>query len=199
MKYILGFLLFLSAIGLSIYGFKSHIEKQKEYIKRALTTPPNLSIETILGKNLPTQKIVDDDSLLGIDNNHNEIRDDIELKIFAAFKTPIQRAIFLQSFRAEQRMLTDPYLIKNAKIWAKATDEVLGCIGYLHEYKNIPLNKKVANTILSWRYNNEKRVSKYFEYDQALSGGVYSIPKSWSQYCQFDVEAVLKLEENQSY
>jgi len=88
LKYILGFLLFLSAIGLSIYGFKSHIEKQKEYIKRALTTPPNLSIETILGKNLPTQKIVDDDSLLGIDNNHNEIRDDIELKIFAAFKTP---------------------------------------------------------------------------------------------------------------
>ena len=151
MKFILGFLFFLSVIGLSLYGFKYSIEGQKKQIKRALTPPPNLSIETIQGKHLPTQKIVDDDTLLGIDHNHNGIRDDIELKIFETYKNPIKRAILLQSSRAHQRMLTDPYLLRNAKYWEKSSSKYIDCIGYLYENKKIQkMDRNIVQTVSEW-------------------------------------------------
>jgi hypothetical protein len=168
-------------------------KKEKEAIKYIMTTPSNITIEMIDGKLLPQQKKLDDSSLLGIDLNNNEIRDDVEIKIFNHYTIPVHRAIMFQAARTKQRMLSNPYMIKQAKILEKISSEILGCIGYLTEYKKIPEINNIYKTLNKWQYNNKKRVEKYRDYDKALSGGVYSVPKSWSQYCQFDIEKVLNL------
>ena len=201
MKHLIGISLFMVAVGLLFFALASYyyekgFESQKVQIERAFIAPSNLSIDTILGKNLPTEKILDDESLLGIDTNHNEIRDDIELKVFETFKSPIKRALLLQIFRTEQRMLMDPNLIKNARYWAIADSKYGGCDRYLHLFENIEVIRgKDIDMVLDWQYNNAKRIKTYRNYDRALSGGVYSIPKESLQACEFDVEAVLQLEK----
>ena len=182
---------FISIIILLLTGCSN--KKEKEAIKYIMTTPSNITIEMIDGKLLTQQKKLDDSSLLGIDLNNNEIRDDVEIKILSHYKIPVHRAIMFQVARTEQRMLSNPYMIKQAKILEKTSSEILGCIGYLTEYKKIPKINNIYKTLNKWQYNNKKRVQKYRDYDRALSGGVYSIPKSWSQYCQFDIEKVLNL------
>ena len=189
MKYFLRFF-----IGFIFFFVGCDNKKEKEAIDNVLITPANITVDMVEGKFLPKQKILDNETLLGIDANNNRIRDDIELKIFDIYKLPIHRAIMLQAFRTEQIMLSNPYMIKHAKMLSKVDGEILGCIGYLEEYKKIPRIKKVAKTIINWQYNNKKRAKKYSKYNRALSGGVYSIPKSWSQYCQFDIDSILNIE-----
>ena len=168
-------------------------KKEKEAIKYIMTTPSNITVEMIDGKLLPKQQKLDDNTLIGIDLNHNEIRDDVEIKIYNHYKMPIHRAIMFQAARTKQRIFSNPYMIKQAKILEKTSTELVGCIRYLIEYKKIPKINNIYKTLNNWQYNNKKRVNKYMKYNQALSGGVYSVPKSWSQYCQFDIEKVLNI------
>ena len=53
----------------------------------------------------------------------------------------------------------------------------------------------MAEIINKWQFNNEARVRKYFQYDRALSGGVYSIREGMLQDCEFDVDKVLEADQ----
>lgn len=57
------------------------------------------------------------------------------------------------------------------------------------------LSSKDFETVLDWQYNNEKRVKMYRKYDQALIGGVYSIPDPYPEACEFDIETILKMDQ----
>lgn len=57
------------------------------------------------------------------------------------------------------------------------------------------IKKTDASKIIDWQFNTEERVKKYYQYDQALSGGVYSIKEGVLQDCDFDVEKVLEMDQ----
>jgi hypothetical protein len=133
-------------------------------------------------------------TLLGIDVNHNGVRDDVERKVYATYKKAIERAVMMQAFRTEQAMLADPDLVKNAREWAKKEDKVIDCNEYLKFYKNQKRIRGIYKFVNNVQYNTKERVKKFYGYDQELSGGVYSIGKPVLQNCEFDVEKVLEMD-----
>jgi hypothetical protein len=70
----------------------------------------------------------------------------------------------------------------------------MDCDAYLYLNRNKPFIKNMGKIINNWQFNTEERVKKYFKYDQALSGGVYSIKDGTLQDCEFDVEKVLEMD-----
>ena len=161
-----------------------------------LSNPVTLEIYwEVNGHRLPPEPDpkVNNATLLGVDVNHNEVRDDVERKVYATYKKAIERAVMMQAFRTEQAMLADPDLVKHAREWAKKEDKSLNCRRYLYLYKNQKRIKKMAQVVDNWQYNTEKRVKIYFNFDRALSGGVYSVGDPTLQDCEFDVEKVLEM------
>lgn len=150
------------------------------------------------GHRLPPEpdKALNDSTLLGIDSNDNGVRDDVERKVYATYKKAIERAVIMQAFRAKQEMLADPDMVKNAREWKNKITKYFYCSDYLNSYKNQDMIKKTdASKIIDWQFNTEERVKKYYQYDQALSGGVYSIKEGVLQDCDFDVEKVLEMDQ----
>jgi hypothetical protein len=72
-------------------------------------------------------------------------------------------------------------------------DKALNCRRYLYLYRKQRRIPKMAQTIDAWQYNSEKRVKKYFKYDRALSGGVYSLGTPTISDCNFDIDRVLEM------
>lgn len=149
------------------------------------------------GHRLPPEpdKALNDSTLLGIDSNDNGVRDDVERKVYATYEKAIERAVMMQAFKTEQEMLADPDMVKNARMWAEKEDKAIGCNMYLFLYKNQRRMKKIFDFVNEWQFNIEQRVEKFFQYDQALSGGVYSIKEGVLQDCDFDVEKVLEMDQ----
>jgi len=138
---------------------------------------------------------VNNATLLGVDVNHNGARDDVERKVYAAYKKAIDRAVMMQAFKTEQAMLADPDLVKNAREWEKKTWKAINCNDYLSTYKQVaPMSRQDIERTTSWLINTEKRIRKYYQYDRALSGGVYSVGDGTLQDCEFDVEKVLEMD-----
>lgn len=166
-------------------------------VGNTLSNPLSLTVTwTVNGYTLPPEpdKALNEATLLGIDVNHNNVRDDVERKVYVTYEKAIERAVMMQAFRTEQEMLTDPNLIKNARMWAKKEDKAIGCNMYLFLYKNQRQMKKIFDFVNEWQFNTEQRVENFFQYDQALSGGVYSIKEGVLQDCEFDVEKVLEMD-----
>jgi len=160
------------------------------------SNPVTLSVYwEVNGHRLPPEPDpkVNNATLLGVDVNHNGVRDDVERKVYAAYPKAIQRAVMMQAFKTEQAMLADPDLVKYAREWAEKEDKALNCRRFLNLYKNQNI-KRISRVIDDWQYNAENRIKKYFKFDQALSGGVYSLREPNLQDCEFDVEKVLELD-----
>ena len=152
--------------------------------------------ETINGHTLPPEPdpTINNSTLLGIDSNNNGVRDDIERKIYATYTKSIQRAVMMQAFRTSQKMLADTDMVKNARDWEKEDIKVIDCQAYLEEYKNVS-EMRITDFVENNQYNTKQRVKKYLDYDQALSGGVYTINNGTLQDCEFDVEKVLEMDK----
>jgi len=71
------------------------------------------------GHRLPPEpdKALNDSTLLGIDSNDNGVRDDVERKVYTTYKKAIERTVMMQAFRAKQKMLADPDMVKNVREW----------------------------------------------------------------------------------
>lgn len=153
---------------------------------------------TVNGHTLPPEpdKTVNDSTLLGIDSNNDGVRDDIERKVYATYPKAIQRAVMMQAFRAKQKMLADPDMVDNAKVWEKRVTKYIDCTRYLYMYKKqARISRKEASLISEWQFNNKARVKTYIDYNKALSGGVYSINKPKLEDCDFNVDEVLELDK----
>ena len=139
-------------------------------------------------------------TVLGIDNNNNGVRDDIEIWIFQTYTHPLIQALALQNARAFQKVLLNP---SNARQTTKFMEDAHDCIEYYQYYtdegldtipilNNINLYKESRAKIL----NTKKRARAYFEYNQALSGGVYPLRpiETLKTNCDFNASKI-KQEE----
>ena len=54
--------------------------------------------------------------------------------------------------------------------------------------------KNIAKTVSNWQFNTKERIRRYLEYDDALSGGVYSVKDPDVTDCEFDIDKVLGKE-----
>jgi len=102
----------------------------------------------------------------------------------------------MQAFRAEQKMLADPDILANAKVWEKEITKFIDCGEYLYFYKKqIRMKRKDAELTSEWQFNNKERVKLYMDYNKALSGGVYDMNDPYLQACTFDVEKVMEMDK----
>ncbi len=175
----------------------------------------NLNIAwTVNGHVLPPEpdKALNDSTLLGIDTNNNGVRDDVERYIYETYEHPIERALLMQEMKYEQIILEknteiiardkntldelnnleDAYLACES-YWlydAEGNNETFilsaysGLKGYQHRYFGEHAKGIQRNTIM--------RKEARDELEKAVSGGVYSIPKSDKNKCYFNATVLMK-------
>jgi hypothetical protein len=145
--------------------------------------------------------VKNDETLLGIDTNNNNVRDDVERWLIVKYKNEhkIVTEIGFQTAKAAQIIIQDP---SNAKETTKLEEAAQACNAYFEfwaKYNNEPIlinhdistYKHLFNTV---QFNTKDRIKAYLDYDRALSGGVYSLPqgsKAYRALCDFDVDKLL--------
>ncbi len=159
-------------------------------------------VEVINGHILPPEpdSKINNATLLGIDSNNNGVRDDVEIWIFHTYKESIVQAVAMQNARAFQIILVDP---SKARETTKYMENQGDCEEYykyyatehnkeLHVSKNKDLYEDSRPIIL----NTRERSRAYYEYNQALSGGVYPLHsiETLKNKCDFNATKVLEGE-----
>ena len=163
------------------------------------TTTPKEKTNTewiVDGHVLPPEpdKVLNDSTLLGIDSNNNGVRDDVERWIYKTYKHPIERGIFMQSARANTLLLsTKPVHHKPNKYIRNVTS----CQFYwIYEANPKPFDKydlyKHDDDVDTMQFNTIKRLVAKRKYELSLSGGVYSLPPTSKDKCEFDENGILK-------
>ncbi len=139
----------------------------------------------INGHRLPPEpdETLNDSTLLGIDVNDNGVRDDVERWIYKKYqdKHPVHIDIAMQEGRANKKILETP---ERAREIHDEVDRAVHCQAYYKYYAKyfnepILLKESVANEYFRSKiyFNTEKRMDAYLQYDNLLSGGVYTLPK----------------------
>ena len=131
------------------------------------------------GHTLPPEpnKAINNSTLLGIDVNHNGVRDDVERWIYQNYKDkhPIHIDIAMQSAREKQKMLSHP---EKAKEIHERMVAPIDCESY---YRTC-ISKPLVNDRINGRnfrkviFNTKERIDTYNKYDTLLSGDSYTIP-----------------------
>jgi len=150
------------------------------------------------GHTLPPEpdKALNDSTLLGIDTNHNSVRDDVERWIYETYNRPIERGIFMQNARAYNIVIKDP---SKALDTMKYNREAFGCEAYWKYHstdnnENFSLDRyrSLSKEINQVQFNTIKRHIAYARYNGKLSGGVYSLPAVGKDKCIFNENGNLK-------
>jgi hypothetical protein len=104
-------------------------------------------------------------TLKGIDSNKNGIRDDVERKIVAKYKTPIKIELMLLYARMEQKVLLTS--VSKAIELTKESDQVIDCEMYLLN-KGIEIDDTTQD-IEDMTLNTKLRKNKYAQYENAAN------------------------------
>ena len=136
-------------------------------------------------------------TVLGIDSNHNGVRDDVEIWIYKKYqgKHQIVKEIAMQGGRAFQTILKHP---ENAKETYHVLDAAQDCGFYfLFDAKDNGepqlINERIqGDEFKKIQLNTKVRVRAYLEYDHLLSGGVYDQPYGLRKYCDFNITKLLE-------
>jgi len=158
--------------------------------------------EVINGFKLPPEPDEDKNNatLLGIDFNHNGIRDDVERWIIHRYandpkypKTKI--AIALQYAWASQKILENPTMESS-----KYLDDVIDCQYYWLSKKTKGLSgfefgkfskehSVIRGAILDDKiYNNKSRIEQYFKFNTALSGHIFNGREESLNNCRINID-----------
>ena len=146
------------------------------------------------GHRLPPKpdETVNNSTLLGIDSNNNDVRDDVERWIYEEYKDkhPIHIDIAMQAGRAWQKVLEKPSKAKEIHDLVRAP---ASCQSYYMNYaeyfneKNLIkkriITKFFVDTII---FNTEERKRAFIQYDILLSGDSYKLPKPQDKKTQCD-------------
>ncbi len=149
------------------------------------------------GHTLPPEpdKTINDSTLLGIDINNNDVRDDVERWIYKEYKDkhPIHIDIAMQAGRAYKLVLETP---ERAKEIHNKVSAALSCEAYYQIYakylnESLLVSKDIVTKYFrkSIYFNTIKRKNAYNQYDTLLSGDTYTIPKieEKKSLCDFDI------------
>jgi hypothetical protein len=162
-----------------------------------LSNTINLNITWIVnGHVLPPEPdpTVNNSTLLGIDSNHNGVRDDVERWIYEEYDHPIERGIFMQSARAYNKVIVDP---SKAHETVKYSDNVLSCEFYwiykktprpFDKYEHFSHSKKLKKI----QFNTLKRHIAYERFNGEFNGEVFGAPATSKDKCEFDEQGNLK-------
>jgi len=152
-------------------SIKIDTKKEKEIIN-GYTLPPE-----------PDPKI-NNSTLLGVDVNKNDVRDDVERWIYKTYKDkhPIYIAIMMQAARASKKILTDPK--GEGRAQENETSKVLDCSSYYETYAkdfgDKILIKEKLDLPYFWHaiyFNTKERNEKLEQMSLAASGGVFTVTK----------------------
>jgi len=175
----------------SLKADKAYKSAQIKEIKYRFFVP-----KVIHGHQLPPEPdpVVNNSTLLGIDVNNNDVRDDVEIWILNKYKDkhPIHIDIAMQGARGFKLILE--HAEKAKEIHYKAT-AYIDCESYYSNYAkyfNEPLlvTEEVSTEYYRKKiyFNTEKRKTRYIEYDKLLSGDSYTLPKieNLKSLCDFN-------------
>ena len=156
--------------------------------------------KNINGHRLPPEpnKALNDSTLLGIDLNDNGVRDDVERWIFEEYKEPIVQAVAMQNARAFGIILVEP---SRARETDKLMEAQTDCSAYYQllaeDYNDTIVIPRGTNLYKESRpliLNTRERNRAYYEYNQALSGGIYP-GRPWDTFkdsCDFNETKILQ-------
>jgi len=135
--------------------------------------------EMIEGHLLPHEPQNPDATLLGVDANHNGVRDDVERWIYKEMPTyhhpQIERVVAMQEAKAYQMALIDP--ANTGDKVRKAEDRAFDCWAYYSLSKDLPFDgaiEKFGNNLRDKQFNTKERLKTYLEYDYSLKGRVFT-------------------------
>lgn len=116
--------------GLVIVRIPHNINKQKTEEQVAKIHATKLTLDDVMGKNLPPDPGAEaDKTIAGIDANKNGIRDDVELAIFKEYPDSAKtRAAYLQYAMALQIGLTQVFNSETLVAMAQETTRARGCL-----------------------------------------------------------------------
>ena len=152
----------------------------------------------ISGHRLPPEPnpTINNATLLGVDTNDNGVRDDVERKIYAVYKRPVEQAYMMQYAIRYPQTLKDPVAAAKSKELEKEHWNLYSCKGYLRKAKiAIPTNS--VSFMENAYFNTKERMRAYIEFSEAMSGGVYNIPlprDADEANCDFNVTKMLEIE-----
>jgi len=144
---------------------------------------------------------VNNSTLLGVDSNHNGIRDDVERWIYERYKNkhPIMIALAMDAAQAYQEALKSPTHYKKAH---QMSSDYLDCKNYYSVSAQFIGEPTLLNeddsydlkNVFSAAINTKERIRAYLKYDESLSGGIYALPDAEEEKakCSTRVKEVLK-------
>jgi hypothetical protein len=154
--------------------------------------------EVINGYTLPPKPDpkINNATLLGIDSNHNGVRDDVERYIIKRFaKDPkypkTKTAIAMQYAWAEQKILENPTIDSN-----KYIDDVIDCQFFwfsvktkkmptLEAIKYAKKHQAIGDADLKDKiFNTRERIKREFEFNKACSGHIFNGRHESIKNCQ---------------
>ena len=117
---------------------------------------------------------------MGIDKNANGVRDDIESYIKANFTEPKKQKALMQYAKGFQEgLLVDPNDREQARAVSNKKGRLAKCVWDTFGRKaDDPNNGYVlTDKIRAYTTNTKARLKAYLDYDKALSGMVFSLPR----------------------
>ena len=146
--------LIVSFLILVIVRIPHAIETQKidDQVVKIHSTKIHLS--DVMGENLPPDPgIMKDQTVQGVDANHNGIRDDVELAIFKKYPNSVKtRAVLLQYALVLQMEITQPFdSTVTATEIAREESRSFACVGSI-----VPVSKNDIDEITSYLHFVEK-------------------------------------------
>jgi len=136
--------------------------------------------EMIDGHLLPHEPENPDATLLGVDENNNSVRDEVERWIYKEMPTyhhpEIERVIAMQDAKAYQMTLVDPS--NKDDIVNKAMERGGDCWAYYSLSKNLPFDasvQKFDNNLKDKQFNTKERLKTYMQYNYSLKGRVFKL------------------------
>ncbi|WP_345970376.1 MULTISPECIES: hypothetical protein [Sulfurimonas] len=142
----------------------------------------------INGHPLPPEPdpVINNSTLLGIDTNHNNVRDDVERWIYETYKDkhPVHIDIAMQAARAYKKVLETPEKAREIHDEVRAPLHCQFHYQYDAKYFNEPIlvDSSIITSIFikTIYFNTDERLSAYTQYDELLSCGAYTLPK-WNE------------------
>jgi hypothetical protein len=153
----------------------------------------------ISGHRLPPEPdpTINNATLLGVDTNDNGVRDDVERKIYAVYKRPVEQVYVMEEAKLYPKYIKDPVAAAKSKELEKEHWFSEVCEGYLRVFQDAKTEKSVEFMENAY-FNTKERMRAYIEFNEASSGGVYNIPllRDYNESaCDFNVTKMLEMEQ----
>ena len=149
--------------------------------------------EVIEGHLLPREPENPDATLLGIDENSNGVRDEVERWIYKDMPTyhhpEIERVIAMQQAKAYQLNLSDVNNTNDIPI--NAVNRGIDCWAYYSHTKKLPLDSAVSKfgaKLQDKVFNTKERLKTYFQFNKNLGIRVFTDTEETVNNCDTNID-----------